>query len=137
MVGRCARKWNVNSRTKDRLLHFLCGPALFGLALSVFVWGLEYKISLYEPPPHQIPTAKLLSRNEQVEISAERSFAELTRPMATGPTWTAAALRLLVATLNPPVTRKLDFPAGATAKAVRAKFAVLFVRPPPCLTDIE
>jgi hypothetical protein len=40
----------------------------FGLAVSVFTWGLQYKLSLYYPPHstfHQIPEAKLLSRNEQ------------------------------------------------------------------------
>ena len=39
-----------------------------GLAISVFTWGLQYKLSLYYPPHstyHQIPEAKLLSRNEQ------------------------------------------------------------------------
>ncbi len=40
----------------------------FCLAVSVFTWGLQYKLSLYYPPHsifHQIPEAKLLSRNEQ------------------------------------------------------------------------
>lgn len=39
-----------------------------GLALCVFTWGLEYKLSLYDPPQassHEIPSAKLLSKNEQ------------------------------------------------------------------------
>jgi hypothetical protein len=39
-----------------------------GLALCVFTWGLQYKLSLYDPPQsvsHKIPTAKLLSRDEQ------------------------------------------------------------------------
>jgi uncharacterized membrane protein SpoIIM required for sporulation len=39
-----------------------------GLAISVFTWGLQYKLSLYYPKHstyHQIPEAKLLSRNEQ------------------------------------------------------------------------
>ena len=39
-----------------------------GLAISVFAWGLQYKLSLYDPPhstSHEIPEAKLLSRNEQ------------------------------------------------------------------------
>jgi hypothetical protein len=34
----------------------------------VFVWGLQYKLSLYDPPQsitHKIPAAKLLSKNEQ------------------------------------------------------------------------
>ena len=39
-----------------------------GLAISVFTWGLQYKISLYYPKHstyHQLPEAKLLSKNEQ------------------------------------------------------------------------
>jgi hypothetical protein len=38
------------------------------LAISVFAWGLQYKLSLYDPPhssSHEMPEAKLLSRNEQ------------------------------------------------------------------------
>jgi glucan phosphoethanolaminetransferase (alkaline phosphatase superfamily) len=43
-------------------------PVLFlGLGLCVFVWGLRYKLSLYDLPysvSHNIPTAKLVSKNE-------------------------------------------------------------------------
>ena len=39
-----------------------------GLALAVFTWGLQYKLSLYDPPQsasHRMVEAKLLSKNEQ------------------------------------------------------------------------
>ena len=39
-----------------------------GLAIAVFAWGLQYKLSLYDAPgstSRQIPEAKLLSGNEQ------------------------------------------------------------------------
>ena len=39
-----------------------------GLAIAVFTWGLQYKLSLYYPKHstyHQLPEAKLLSKNEQ------------------------------------------------------------------------
>ncbi len=42
-----------------------------GLAISVFAWGLQYKLSLYDPPhcsSHEMPEAKLLSRNEQATV---------------------------------------------------------------------
>ena len=42
--------------------------AFLGLGFCVFAWGLQYKLSLYDPPQtasHQIPRAKLLSRDEQ------------------------------------------------------------------------
>jgi hypothetical protein len=41
--------------------------AFLSLALCVFAWGLQYKLSLYDPPQatsHQVPQAKLLSKNE-------------------------------------------------------------------------
>lgn len=41
--------------------------AFLSLALCVFAWGLQYKVSLYDPPQaasHQVPQAKLLSKNE-------------------------------------------------------------------------
>ncbi len=41
---------------------------LLGLALCVFGWGLQYKLSLYDPPQavsHEIPQAKLISKDEQ------------------------------------------------------------------------
>ena len=39
-----------------------------GLAFCVFGWGLQYKLSLYDPPQavsHEIPQAKLISKDEQ------------------------------------------------------------------------
>lgn len=46
-------------------------PVLFlGVGLCVFVWGLRYKLSLYDPPhavSHNIPTAKILSRDDLPE----------------------------------------------------------------------
>jgi hypothetical protein len=44
-----------------------------GLVISVFTWGLQYKLSLYDPPhatSHQIPEAKMLSRDEQKTSAA-------------------------------------------------------------------
>jgi hypothetical protein len=40
-----------------------------GLGLAVFAWGLQYKLSLYDPPhsvAHQMPEAKLLSKDEHI-----------------------------------------------------------------------
>ena len=44
---------------------------LAGLAFCVFTWGLQYKLSLYDAPhsiSHQMPAAKLLSRDEQATV---------------------------------------------------------------------
>jgi hypothetical protein len=43
-----------------------------GLSFCVFTWGLQYKLSLYDPPQavsHAIPEAKLLSGNERSTTS--------------------------------------------------------------------
>lgn len=41
-----------------------------GLAVSVFGWGLKYKLSLYDAPHLQlIPAAKLLSKNERLNVA--------------------------------------------------------------------
>ena len=59
-----------------------------GLAISVFIWGLQYKISLYYPKHstfHQLPDAKLLSRNEQATatenllVSNEKAWNDVVR----------------------------------------------------------
>ena len=45
---------------------------LLGLAFCVFMWGLQYKLSLYDAPhsiSHQMPAAKLLSRDEQATVA--------------------------------------------------------------------
>lgn len=50
------------------LLKFPFALIFMGLALVVFSWGLQYKLSLYDPPQassHLMPQAKLLSQNEQ------------------------------------------------------------------------
>src|ERR1035437_7135880 len=55
--------------------------AFLGLAFCVFAWGLQYKLSLYDPPQtasHQIPKAKLLSRDEQ-SSTAERPLVVRTK----------------------------------------------------------
>jgi hypothetical protein len=58
----------VHLLRKNRRSGFFGILAFLGLAICVFSWGLQYKLSLYDPPQavsHQFPTAKLLSKNEQ------------------------------------------------------------------------
>lgn len=59
----------VNAAAKRRSL--VCGlnMVFLGLAIAIFAWGTNYKISLYDPPStatHGIPPAKLLSSDQQV-----------------------------------------------------------------------
>jgi hypothetical protein len=57
----------MSEQSKSRYHSFGLTLASAGLALSVFFWGLGYKLSLYDAQrlnSHRIPTASLLSRNE-------------------------------------------------------------------------
>lgn len=63
---------------KNRTYGWLRSLALLGLAFCVFTWGFQYKLSLYNPS-HQVPIAKLLSRNEQSD-QLEHSIYTQTNP---------------------------------------------------------
>lgn len=57
--------------------------AVFALALSVFTWGLQYKLSLYDPPQaasHSLPVAKLLSKDEQAAVTKGVAAADTKVP---------------------------------------------------------
>ena len=57
----------VIDRSKTPHFSFRLSILLATLGMCVFLWGLAYKLSLYEthePTIHQIPEAKFLSRNE-------------------------------------------------------------------------
>jgi hypothetical protein len=67
--------WSTNRHLLSRFsLVFL------GLGLAVFAWGLQYKLSLYDPPhsvAHRMPEAKLLSKNEQRRAPESRSVKQI------------------------------------------------------------
>jgi hypothetical protein len=51
--------------------------AFLGLGICVFGWGLGYKLSLYDQsqtPSHQIPNAKLLSRDEKPTRNHDKNY---------------------------------------------------------------
>jgi hypothetical protein len=113
--------------------------AFLGLAFCVFAWGLQYKLSLYGPPQsvsHQIPKAKLLSRDEQ-SSTAEHPLVirtkTSTRVIYTAPTAIFLILLLAVSRLNPPVSRRVERRANRLLHLHRAILNTLFVRPPPAL----
>jgi hypothetical protein len=67
----------------NRLNLFGFSVVIFGLALSVFAWGLQYKVSLYDPPQsvsHTIPEAKLLSEDQQVAVAKGVTLADTKLP---------------------------------------------------------
>jgi hypothetical protein len=122
---------------KSRLFN-LCGlVAYLGLAVCVFTWGLQYKLSLYDPPQahsHQIPQAKLLSKNEQIGTT-ESGQGVLTKvsnrvgfPI---PTTIFLVLLLALSVFN----RKASFQwMQRTSRVSRLRcglFNIFFVRPPP------
>lgn len=58
----------LNQSAPTRLSPPRSSSLLLCLALFVFAWGLQYKLSLYDPPQsqsHSVPAAKLLSKNER------------------------------------------------------------------------
>lgn len=58
----------MNDSLKYRVGSLRLVLGLAGLALSIVLWGLAYKLSLYAPAQnsfHSIPHAKLLSENER------------------------------------------------------------------------
>ncbi len=114
-----------------------------GLGISVFIWGLQYKVSLYFPAHsvyHQIPQAKLLSRDEQ--SVGPRSFlirsAKALGVIGHGQLCTLTLFAWILA-----------LPATAGAKqieeelerpwliALDASSSALFFRPPPCSPAFE
>ena len=113
--------------------------AYLGLAVCVFTWGLQYKLSLYDPPrasSHQIPQAKLLSRNElsatrespltiQAKISTKVSYIV--------PTAVFFVLLLALIVLNPKASGQRDLRTSRVWHLRRGLFDIFFVRPPPIL----
>lgn len=107
-----------------------------GLAIAVFTWGLQYKLSLYYPPHstyHQIPEAKLLSRNEQ-SIGADSIL--ITRAAAPGD---CAHGGLIILTLFGWVLALLPVATSQARRETKRSWLVslsaslnaFFFRPPP------
>ena len=113
--------------------------AFLGLAVCVFTWGLQYKLSLYDPPQaasRQIPHAKLLSRNEQSGTSESPLVVRTkttTRVSYTVPTAIFFVLLLALGILNPQASGQREQRANRSWHLRRGLFDIFFVRPPPIL----
>ena len=111
-----------------------------GLAFSVFAWGLQYKLSLYEPSQaafHQILKAKLLSENER-SVIAECPLAVGTKTF-TRVSYTVPAAVFLFrmpaqSILNPQASSRMEQRTSHPWHIRRGLLNTLFVRPPPNLT---
>ena len=110
-----------------------------GLVISVFTWGLQYKLSLYNPvlsASHQIPEAKLLSKNERVLAPDSPLITSATAPRGLRDVWFFAASFLL---WIPVLFLVLESRASAREEererpwlvCLRATLSALFLRPPP------
>jgi hypothetical protein len=111
--------------------------AFAGLAFCVFMWGLQYKLSLYDPPDaasHHIPKAKLLSKNEQSSSTESPLIVRTrtsTRVIYTVPRVGFFLLLLTAIVLNPPLSGQREQRASRLWKLRRAYLRTNFVRPPP------
>lgn len=106
------------------------------LMVSVFAWGLGYKLDQYSPPhraAHDLPKAKFVSRNEQTwaadaaqNVSIPRAKVASTVP----PSFLFHAILAQFSAQNPFSTRL----APSSERLSRPPLLVLnhlFVRPPP------
>ena len=111
-----------------------------GLAISVFTWGLQYKLSLYDPPQaisHQIPEAKLISKNEQT-VEAKNPILDVSGASAKAVQLILSSIFLLISValnlLHAPVSVERERDAQLPWHAERfASLNAFFFRPPPAL----
>lgn len=111
-----------------------------GLAISVFTWGLQYKLSLYDPPQaisHQIPEAKLISKNEQT-VEAKNPILDVSGASAKAVQLILSSIFLLISValnlLHAPVSVERERDAQLPWHVERfASLNAFFFRPPPAL----
>ena len=126
--------------TATRSFNLLGILASLLLAFCVFAWGLQYKLSLYDPPQaasHKIPQAKLLSRNERAGVAESPVIVRTKTSTTVSYTVpTAAVFFLLSLTLNIlslQTSRQRNQRTSSVWRLQSGLFKVFFVRPPPIL----
>ena len=128
------QRWNTT-----RSFNLLGILASLGLAVCVFAWGLQYKLSLYDSPQaasHRIPQAKLLSRDERTGIEASPLVVRTkssTRVSYTRPAAVFFLLLLGLGILNPRAQSQRKQRTSRVWRLRRGLFNIFFVRPPPIL----
>lgn len=129
----------VHRWSATRSLNLLGMLASLGLAVCVFAWGLQYKLSLYDSSQgasQRIQQAKLLSRNEQFGIA--ESPLEVRAKTSTAvscslPSAVFFAVFLSFGILNPQASGQREERASRSWHLRRGLFNIFFVRPPPIL----
>jgi hypothetical protein len=132
----------VNEISKSHHSSIRHSILLVTLGVCVFLWGLGYKLSLYEfheASVHRIPDAKLLSRNE--DSSATDSVRLCLFKLSASEQGTTFAFVLFVISLA-----SVAGPSSAGAGhyltlskpwclRLAASLSALFLRPPPVLSE--
>lgn len=125
--------------SKNRLYFRFRTLALLGLAFCVFTWGLQYKLSLYDPPQavsHQIPKAKLLSRDERSGTAESPLVVRSKTSSRVIYTASAAVFFILLPALsisNRPGSGPGEQRSNRSWHLRHAILNTVFVRPPPLL----
>ena len=127
-------RWNKNPQF-GRMATLAC----IALAFCLFAWGLQYKLSLYDPPEaasHRVPTAKLLSKNEQSSSTESPQVVRTkisTKVIYTVPSAVFFMQLLVLGLSNPPWSGQRQQRASGLWNVRRAHLRAHFVRPPPVL----
>ncbi len=123
-------KFPVKSPSKTRRRTILLPMGLLMLALAVFGWGLQYKLSLYQSKDsvsHLAPAAKLLSQKERPVASQSVNVHPHWVPV-----WPLLFFVLLAPGLYRFIVRRLR-PASreGSHSPIPTCIRSVFVRPPP------
>lgn len=141
MLGAPLQKIGMNYSFKNRVGSLRLVLGLAGLAFSIFLWGLAYKLSLYAPVQtsfHRIPRAKLLSDNERPTVNAATLNRETSGLPASGIALTLTSGLLLCGFFSAVRTdQNVRFLVSMTRQcrpwACHAHFSAILFRPPPVL----
>jgi hypothetical protein len=130
---------NVRCRNATRTFKFLGSLASLGLAVCVFAWGLQYKLSLYDSPKtasQHIQQAKLLSRNERIGATESPQVVRTrtsTRVSYAIPTAVFLILFLPFSISKSQASGRTEPRTSHPWNLRRGLFNIFFVRPPPLL----
>jgi hypothetical protein len=106
-----------------------------GLVISVFTWGLQYKLSLYQGKDaisHQMPEAKLLSQRERPTI--DRVVSVRPSPLPVFPLFPVLIIAAVASALFKAAARYA--PIGSVERSLPAFppcLQAIFLRPPPAV----
>ena len=131
----------VKELSKSRHSSVRLSMLLVTLGVCVFLWGLGYKLSLYDfhrASIHRIPDAKLLSRNEDPNATDSTRLC-LVNSSTTEQDFSSIFLILIVslaivAKRKSPSDRQYLALSKPWCHRFTASLSALFLRPPPVLS---